>query len=51
VWRFAECRAEKSWSLIRYDIVCSVRNVFDTGRDEGIRATALEFIDSEDDGK
>jgi hypothetical protein len=51
VSRFAECRAEKNWSLIRYDIVHSLRNVYDASGDESIRAAALELIGSEDDVK
>jgi hypothetical protein len=51
VRRFAECRVEKNWSLIRYDIVVSLRKVFDAVGDEGVRATALELIGSEDDVK
>ncbi|WP_345383209.1 hypothetical protein [Pseudonocardia yuanmonensis] len=51
VARFAECRAEKNWSLIRHDIVCSLRDVHEATGDETVRATALELIDSEDDPK
>ena len=49
VSRFAECRAEKNWSLIRYDIVRSLRDVYDATGDESVRAAALELIGSEDD--
>jgi flagellar biosynthesis regulator FlaF len=51
VSRFAECRAEKNWSLIRYDIVHSFRNLYDASGDESIRSAALELIGSEDDVK
>jgi hypothetical protein len=42
--RFAGCRAEKNWSLIRYDIVCSLRAAFDVTGDETLRVTAQELI-------
>ena len=48
VRRFVECGTEKNWSLIRYDIVHSFRNVYDASGDEGVRAAALELIGSED---
>lgn len=51
VSRFAECRAEKNWSLIRHDIVRSLRDVYDATGDESVRAAALELIGSEDDVK
>jgi hypothetical protein len=51
VRRFTECRAEKNWSLIRYDILQSMRNVYDVTQDEGIRATAQELIAGETDDK
>ncbi len=51
VRRFADCRAEKNWSLIRYDIVQSLHNAHDATGDEGLRATAQELIDSESDVK
>jgi hypothetical protein len=55
VHRFAECRTEKNWSLIRYDIVRSLKDTAAAlddalGADE-LRATALQLIDSEDDVK
>jgi hypothetical protein len=51
VSRFAECRVEKNWSLIRHDIVRSLRDVYDATGDESVRAVALELIGSEDDVK
>jgi hypothetical protein len=51
VARFAECRAEKNWSLIRYDILQSLRAVHDATGDETLRATAEQLIDSEPDPK
>lgn len=49
--RFKECLNEKNGSLIRYDILQSMRNVYDTVKDETIRERALELIDSEQDPK
>lgn len=47
--RFDECRAEKNWSLIRNDILQSMRNTCDATADEDLRTTARELIESETD--
>ena len=49
--RFIECVAEKNCTLIRYDIIQSLRNVYDQGKNEKIREKALELIDTEEDLK
>jgi hypothetical protein len=49
--RFKECITEKNCTLIRYDILQSLRNVYDVVKDEAITATALELIQTEDDLK
>jgi hypothetical protein len=49
--RFKECVNEKNWSLIRYDILQSMRSVYEEVKDETIREKALELIDSEQDPK
>jgi hypothetical protein len=49
--RFAGCRTEKNWSLIRYDILQSLRTVHDATGDETLRATAEHLIDTETDPK
>jgi hypothetical protein len=51
--RFKECRAEKNCTLIRYDIIQSLRNVYDAlaVKDEKIREQALELIETEEDLK
>jgi len=49
--RFQECITEKNCTLIRYDILQSMRNVFDAVKDEKIKAKALELIETEDDLK
>lgn len=49
--RFLECRAEKNCTLIRYDIIQSLRNLYDALHDETVKAKALELIETEDDLK
>jgi hypothetical protein len=49
--RFRECIAEKNCTLIRYDIVQSLRNVYDAVGDEAVKAKALELIEREADLK
>jgi hypothetical protein len=49
--RFDECSAEKNCTLIRYDILQSLRNVYDVVGDEAIRAKALAWIETEPDLK
>jgi hypothetical protein len=46
--RFKECIEEKNCSLIRYDIIQSLRNVYDVQKDEKIREKALELIETKD---
>lgn len=49
--RFKECVKEKNASLIRYDILISMRNVYNEVKDESIREKALMLIASEKDVK
>jgi hypothetical protein len=49
--RFNECITEKNCTLIRYDILQSLRNVYDEVKDETIREKALELIETEEDAK
>lgn len=49
--RFKECIAEKNCTLIRYDILQSMRNAYNTVKDEKIRKKALELIELEEDVK
>lgn len=49
--RFIECATERNTTLIRYDIIQSLRNVYDVVKDETIRAKALALIESETDLK
>ena len=46
--RFNECTAEKNCTLIRYDIIQSLWNVYGAVRDEKIKAKALELIETEE---
>ena len=49
--RFRECITEKNGTLIRYDILQSLRNVYDAVKDEKIKEKALELIETEEDLK
>ena len=49
--RYRECISEKNCTLIRYDIIQSLRNLYDVTKDERIRAKALELIETEADLK
>jgi len=49
--RFKECLTEKNCTLIRYDILQSMRNVYDIVKDEKIREKALALIETEADLK
>ncbi len=49
--RYNECVTEKNCTLIRYDILQSLRNIYDATHDETIRAKALEWIELEADPK
>lgn len=49
--RFHECIAEKNCTLIRYDIIQSLRNVYDGVKDEAVKEKALELIETEEDLK
>jgi len=49
--RFKGCLTEKNCTLIRYDIIQGLRNLYDEVKDERVRAKALELIETEDDLK
>ena len=49
--RFKECIAEKNCTLIRYDILQSLRNVYNVVKDEKIREKAMGLIETEEDLK
>ena len=49
--RFQYCAAEKNCTLIRYDIIQDLRNLYDQVKDEKIKGKALELIETEEDLK
>jgi hypothetical protein len=49
--RFQECASERNCTLIRYDILQSLRNVYNQAKDEKIREKALALIETEKDAK
>jgi hypothetical protein len=49
--RFRDCAAEKNCTLIRYDILVGLKNLYDQVKDENIKETALELIETEEDLK
>jgi hypothetical protein len=49
--RYRECSTEKNRTLIRFDILQDLRNLYDAVKDETIKAKALELIAIEKDLK
>ena len=49
--RFKECVEEKNCTLIRYDILESLRRIYDAVADEKVRTAALALIELEQDQK
>ncbi len=49
--RYNECLAEKNGSLIRSDIIQSLKNVYEATQDESVSTKALALIESEADVK
>jgi hypothetical protein len=49
--RFKECVTEKNCTLIRYDILESLRRIYDAVADEKVRTTALALIALQQDQK
>ena len=49
--RYAECITEKNCTLIRFDIVQGLRNLYDQVGDAGIQERALALIETEQDEK
>ena len=49
--RFKECITEKNCTLIRYDIIQDLRNLYDAVQDEKVKKKALELIETEEDPK
>jgi hypothetical protein len=49
--RFRNCAMEKNCTLIRYDIIQGLKNLYDELKDEKIKEKALELIETEEDLK
>jgi hypothetical protein len=49
--RFRDCKTEKNWTLIRYDIIQDLRNLYNKVGDENIKQKALGLIETEGDAK
>jgi tyrosine-protein phosphatase YwqE len=49
--RFITCLNEKNYTLIRFDIIQDLRNLFDELKDEEIKQAALDLIEKEEDLK
>jgi len=50
-WRFKECASEKNCTLIRYDIQCVLKRIYDAVGDESLRSTAAVLMKLEEDPK
>jgi hypothetical protein len=48
---FRDSTIHKNWTLIRYDIIQDLRNLYDEVKDEKIKKKALELIETEEDLK
>jgi hypothetical protein len=51
VRRFKECTLEKNCTLIRYDIQCVFKKIYEATADENLRSTAEQLINLEGDTK
>ena len=49
--RFEDYIIEKNCTLIRFDIIQGLRNLYDLAQDEGIKQSALDLIETEEDLK
>ncbi|MDR0137791.1 hypothetical protein RFW18_08505 [Metabacillus idriensis] len=49
--RFQSCSNEKNYTLIRFDIIQDLKNLYDQLNDENIKEKALELIESEEESK
>jgi hypothetical protein len=49
--RFKNCKDEKNYTLIRFDIIQDLRNLYNEVKDEKIKRLALELIEMEEDPK
>jgi hypothetical protein len=51
VERFHNCQNEKNYTLIRFDIIQGLKNLYDQVKDEEIKQKALDLIETEEDRK
>ncbi|MGJ9459143.1 hypothetical protein [Oceanobacillus sp. CF4.6] len=49
--RFKNCKDEKNYTLIKFDIIQDLRNLYDEVKDEHIKKLAEELIEMEEDAK
>lgn len=49
--RFTDAAAERNGTLVRFDIVESLRHLYDATGDDAVRTVALELVGREDDPK
>ncbi len=49
--RYQECVKEKNGSLLRYDVLVGLRNLYDATTSSEIKEKALELIELEEDRK
>lgn len=49
--RFEKCTQEKNYTLIRYDIIQSLKNLYDQVQDPFIKHIALDLIETEESDK
>ncbi|MDF2714618.1 MAG: hypothetical protein K0R28_1543 [Paenibacillus sp.] len=49
--RYRTCMEEKNGTLIRFDIIQGLRNLYDSDHDETVKQKALDLIDREEDVK
>ena len=48
---FRNCLDEKNYTLVRFDIIQDLRNLYDEVKDEDIKQKALALIEEVDDPK
>jgi hypothetical protein len=49
--RFEAGGSEKNGTLVRYDILCAMRSLFDATGDTSVKAAAMTLAATEQDGK
>lgn len=49
--RYKNCEDEKNYTLIRFDMIQGMRNLYDETKEEDVKQLALELIEREEDEK